>query len=399
MVNPPRSVIGPRALRCDYALVGGGLQNGLIALALAEHRPDVRFALIERASRLGGNHLWSFHAGDLGDRLSQIVEPMIVRRWPGYRVAFPALERTIPAPYASVSSDRFDEEVQRRLRAHPGARLFTGIGARSVEASRVVLDDGTAIEASVVIDARGPARFTPLGATAYQKFVGLELEVTRSLAGAEPVVMDARVPQNDGFRFFYVLPLDEHRVLVEDTYFSDTARLDRASVRAGIVAYAARLGWEPVRVVREEHGVIPLPHRWGRAPDAEGVLLGGYAGGWFHPTTGYSFPVAARLADLVASCEPEALRAAWARLGSEHARQARYASWLNRLLYGAFAPHERYNVLERFYRLPEPTIRRFYAMTLTRGDRARIVCGRPPRGLSLRFATTRRDPMTHGMNA
>ena len=35
------------------------------------------------------------------------------------------------------------------------------------------------------------------------------------------VVMDATVPQEDGFRFVYALPLDPDRVLVEDTYFSD----------------------------------------------------------------------------------------------------------------------------------------------------------------------------------
>jgi lycopene beta-cyclase len=54
------------------------------------------------------------------------------------------------------------------------------------------------------------------------------------------------------------------------------------------------------------------------------------------------------------------------------------------MLFGAFAPQERYHVLERFYRLPESTIRRFYALETLAMDRARILCGRPPRGFSLR---------------
>jgi hypothetical protein len=33
--------------------------------------------------------------------------------------------------------------------------------------------------------------------------------------------------------------------------------------------------------------------------------------------------------------------------------------------------------------LPEVSIRRFYALELTAWDRARILVGRPPRGLSL----------------
>ena len=43
--------------------------------------------------------------------------------------------------------------------------------------------------------------------------------------------MDATVPQVDGYRFFYVLPLAPDRLLVEDTYFSDSTHLDVAQLR------------------------------------------------------------------------------------------------------------------------------------------------------------------------
>jgi lycopene beta-cyclase len=45
-------------------------------------------------------------------------------------------------------------------------------------------------------------------------------------------------------------------------------------------------------------------------------------------------------------------------------------------------------VFERFYGLPEPLIHRFYALSLSRLDRARILIGRPPRGFSLGHAMT-----------
>ncbi|MET0410020.1 MAG: lycopene cyclase family protein, partial [Polyangiaceae bacterium] len=57
--------------------------------------------------------------------------------------------------------------------------------------------------------------------------------------------------------------------------------------------------------------------------------------------------------------------------------------------FSAFAPAERFHVLERFYRLPEATIRRFYALELSSADRARILCGRPPSGLSLKRVFSR----------
>ncbi|HEV8549680.1 MAG TPA: lycopene cyclase family protein, partial [Polyangiaceae bacterium] len=70
----------------DYVLAGGGLQNGLIAAALAVHRPEARVALVERAPRVGGNHTWCFHAADIAPEARFFVEPFVARRWPAYAV-------------------------------------------------------------------------------------------------------------------------------------------------------------------------------------------------------------------------------------------------------------------------------------------------------------------------
>ena len=51
---------------------------------------------------------------------------------------------------------------------------------------------------------------------------------------------------------------------------------------------------------------------------------------------------------------------------------------LNRMLFRAAAPGQRYKVLERFYRLPAPLIERFYAGDATLGDKMRILSGKPP---------------------
>jgi lycopene beta-cyclase len=260
----------------------------------------------------------------------------------------------------------------------------------TVGADRVTLSDGRELSASVVVDSRGPERFESGAHVAYQKFLGLELELERPHGLERPVLMDARVPQTDGFRFFYILPLGDNRVLVEDTYFSDSATLEREALRTEVLQYAAARGFAPSAIVREEAGVLPLPSRGAPEPRATLPLLGGYQGGWFHPTTGYSFPAAVRLALHVAAHTPDQLFGAdWQELVREHARQHRFFLFLNRLLFGAFEPADRWNVLERFYGLPAATIRRFYAMTTTTGDRARILCGRPPRGLSVRAALAR----------
>jgi len=373
----------------DYLLIGGGLQNALIALAVLQRQPQARVCLVERGAALGGNHLWCFHGFDLSPAGQALVAPLVVRRWDGYSVRFPTFERRLDTPYAAVSSERVAEYVSSVFARTPRSRLILGRAASSVEASRVRLSDGETLYAPIVIDARGPEALTGQGIIGYQKFVGLELELETVSDLREPIVMDANVRQDDGFRFVYALPLTPKRVLIEDTYFSDGPVLDRDLLRARALAYAQGLGLSVASIAREETGVLPLPGA-AYVARAEMPLRAGYAGGWFHPTTGYSFPIAARLALHVASTEPKNLLGeAFRALAREHTRQQRYACLLNRLLFRAVAPEARRNVLERFYRLPEASIARFYALSTTASDRARILCGRPPRGLSLGRALTK----------
>jgi lycopene beta-cyclase len=370
----------------DYVLVGGGLGNALIALALLEAQPQARVALVEQAHAIGGNHLWCFHAGDVDEGARSLVAPLIGASWPRYEVQFPELTRTLDEPYVAVRSERLDEVVRERFLARRGARLFLAQRAVRVSDHGVMLDNGQELTAHTVIESRGPDALSTGARAGYQKFLGLELKLRRPCPIRHPLLMDARVPQSDGFRFLYALPLAEDRVLLEDTYFSDSEELSRERLEAEILSYAERHGFAVDYVAREEVGVLPLPTRLPRVanPQPGGPLVAGYQGAWFHPVTGYSFPLAVRVASAVASTSHQQLRAeVWPRLVRAQRSQLRFCLLLNKLFFGAFAPEERRNVIERFYRLPAESVRRFYAMNLTAGDRARILCGRPPRGFSL----------------
>jgi len=374
-------------IRWDYILVGGGLQNCLLALAVLGRRPETKLLMVERGPALGGNHIWCFHAGDVSPEARGFVDPLVVRRWPGYDVFFPHRERRLEESYAAVTSGRLDQVVRARIEAAPRAELATLAEVTAVGRDFVRLSDGREHRARLVVDARGPEGLPLHGVVGYQKFLGLELRLRRPATRDCPVVMDARVPQTDGFRFFYWLPFEPDRVLLEDTYFSDGPDLDLAKLRQGILDYARGAGLEVAEVEREETGVLPLPTRHVPVPRAESPLIAGYQGGWFHPTTGYSFPMALRLAEVVSRAPPDQVFGTdWERLVALHRANLRYALLLNRMLFGAFRPEDRYGALERFYGLPVPTIRRFYALTLTRADRVRILCGRPPRGFSWRQA-------------
>lgn len=365
-------------------LVGGGLQNALIALALLRKDPGASLVLLERDARLGGNHTWSFHLSDLEPDVVPLLEPLLVRRWPGHTVAFPGFTRSLGTPYASTDSSRLHQVVSDAFGSATHAELRRETPVRSVGRNEIMTAAGERLEAIRVVDSRGPAAGP--GRAGYQKFLGQEVRLTTPWSDALPCLMDARLPQTGGFHFMYTLPLAPDRVLVEDTVYSTSPLLDPASMRASVRRYLARRGADAPEVIREELGVLPLPYE-PFVPCHGEPLLAGYAGGWFHPTTGYSLPFAARVARLFADAWPNFPSAAsLAHLAHALGHQIRFATRLNRLLFEATPGSERWRVLDRFYRLPQGTIERFYALRTTLGDRMRILFGRPPRGLSWRRA-------------
>jgi lycopene beta-cyclase len=373
----------------DVAIVGGGLAGGLIALALAAKRPDLRLLLIEEGARFGGNHLWSFFTGDVAEADRWLVAPLVCHAWPGHKVHFADYARDLPGSYQSIESERLDSVLRRAL---PPEALLTGTRADIVTATSVKLTDGTTIGAGGVIDARGPAGLSHLD-LGYQKFAGQLLELDAPHGLTRPIIMDARVDQADGYRFVYVLPFGPRSVFVEDTYYSESPDLDLPRLQARIAAYAGEQGWRVRATGRVETGVLPVcmggdfEGYW--QSGGPGVAKAGLRGGFFHAMTGYSLPDAVRIATLVAGMADlsgPALHGALHKAAAAHWRGQRFYRLLATLLFKAADPPERHRTLARFYRLDPALIGRFYAGRSTLGDKLRILMGEPPVAISRAIA-------------
>jgi lycopene beta-cyclase len=359
-------------------IVGGGLAGVLAALALAGRRPDLPLLLLEGEPRLGGNHVWSYFDGDLDAAGHALLAPLRPVRWPRHAIAFPERRRSLGFGYNSITSEALDAYARDQL----GERVRLGAPVTGLANDGVTLANGSTIAARGVIDARGPSGPMPGLELAWQKFVGIEFAAPGHGLEA-PVIMDGTVEQHDGYRFVYSLPFAADRLFVEDTYYSDSPRLDLIEIRERIHAYAGARGWDGP-AVREEVGVLPVllggdPHAFW--PAADPVARLGVAGGFFHPMTGYSLPFAVDNALALARLDDHsgAALAKWTRERFvRHWRRGGFFRGLARMLFRAGSPDLRYRVFEHFYRLPEGVIARFYAGRLTPGDMARILTGKPP---------------------
>lgn len=365
----------------DMAIAGGGLAGGLIALALARARPDLRVALVEGGKALGGNHRWSWFASDLDSEGAALLDQFRLAEWDGYSVRFPAHARQLATGYRSLASADFDAALRRTLPAE-AIRCDAAVGA--LDARGIDLASGERIEARAVVDCRG-VEDAPSLAGGWQVFMGRRMRTARPHGVERPVIMDASVDQHGAYRFVYVLPLEADEIFVEDTYYADSPVLDRAALSARIDRYCATHGWhgEPLD---EETGVLPVITggdfaAFQGAHRTPGVAVAGARGGFAHPLTSYTLPFAVNTALAIAreaDLPGEQLAAMLEARARDHWRDTAFYRRLGRMLFGAAEPDERYKVFERFYRLPAPLIERFYAGRSTRADQARILCGRPP---------------------
>lgn len=382
--------------KTDVAIVGGGLSGGLIALALQRSLPDLEVILIEAGERLGGNHRWSWFESDLNQDGTALMAEFDHEAWQGgYDVRFPAYARSLSSDYRSLGSDEFADVLERRLNQ---GSIVTGASVTSVAANEVRLDSGDMVDAAHVIDCRGITEAPGLNG-GWQVFLGQHWRLDRPHGLTRPIIMDAAVEQLGGYRFVYVLPMGPDQIFIEDTYYQDLPHLDTETLRQRIADYVGANHWSGT-VVHEETGSLPVVTggdfaAFQQAHRTVGVALAGARGGFMHPLTSYTMPIAVQTAIEIAEAFSNGRQSDLSAMLESKAqtfwKDTAFYRLLGTMLFGAADPAERYKVFEHFYRLPDALIERFYAGRSTSFDKARILIGKPPVPVTRAVSTLLRD--------
>lgn len=369
----------------DIAIAGGGLSGGLIAAALARYRPDVRVVLVEAGENLGGSRRWSWFARDLSPEGEELLRPFRKTEWDaGCEVHFPTYRRALRSGYCSLDSGELDAALRRQL---PADAIRVRRSVVDLDAQGMTLASGERITARAVIDCRGFAP-TPLLRGGWRVFMGRYLRTPTPHGLARPVIMDARVEQRGACRFVHVLPLAAHELLVEDICYADTPVPDRSAQSRRIDEYCADQGWDG-EILGGEAGVLPVVTggnfaAFQAAQRAEGVAVAGGRGGFIHPLTAGSLPLAVEVALAVAAeadLPGDQLSALLEARARRHWSRSRFYRRLGRMLFGTLRPEERWRMFARVYRHPAALVERFHAGRSTRADRMRILFGGSPAGL------------------
>lgn len=278
----------------DFILAGGGAAG----LSLADHLMEAGMApggilILEPAEKNQNDRTWCFWEKEAGP-----YEHVVHHAWDKIGVYSPHWSQDLdiaPYRYKMIRSDNFYADVHKRLREREGVLWRTEKMQQyeeSADAIRVTDAAGAQHEAKWMVNSVPPPRAWLASGkhTLLQHFLGWVIETEHAVFDpGRMVFMDFRIPQHGETRFCYVLPLSQHRALVEFTVFSP-ALLERAEYTHALKAYLdQRYPLGDYRIVHEEFGVIPMTDAYFPAREGSRVLNIGTRGGQTKPSTGYTF--------------------------------------------------------------------------------------------------------------
>jgi lycopene beta-cyclase len=363
----------------DFVIVGGGLAGSLTALRHSLRYPEADLLLLEEGAKLGGQHVWSFRESDLTSEMFSWVGPLISKSWDETEIKFPRFKRILKGRYHAIRSEDFHTKISEKL----GGKIRLHSKVVQMTDSKVFIEGGKTITGTCVIDARGLDTLAQPMLNGFRKFIGYDLILAERHTLARPLLIDASVPQLDGFRYFSAAPWDEKRVRIEEVFYSESSIINSERISRSVRSYAERNGWKIEKIEREERGILPLPmtSEWIKNSGEGDAVCIGTRGGFFHSTTGDSFAEAVRVAEFVTSLTApttSGARLSLSRFRRPFVSRQRFYRMINRLLFYAAEPGLRYTVMQKLLEFPDDMIARFLAGRSSWSDRLRVISSGPP---------------------
>ena len=191
----------------DYIIIGGGCAGLSLAYELETHNKlkDKTLAIIEPRLEYKRDKSWSFWK-----TVDHNFEDCVKKSWKNISINIPNKTKFLECnklPYQSIDSGLFYEKINSRLRQNQNISFYKNI-------SEISLNNSFVFNSVPLI-----------GSTEnklWQHFKGVEIETIKNVFDDEIVnLMDFDCKQLDSVHFFYTLPYEKNKALVETTWLSD----------------------------------------------------------------------------------------------------------------------------------------------------------------------------------
>ena len=258
----------------DYIIIGGGCAGLSLAYELDLHKKleDKTLAIIEPRDEYKKDKTWSFWKV-----INHKFDDCVKKSWKNFSINSPKGTRHLQCdnyPYQSIDSELFYKKTITKLKENKNVSFFKNI--------KDINQNNSFIFNSVPSLENNKNNL-------WQHFCGVEIKTKENIFDDSIInLMDFDCEQKESVHFFYTLPFQKNRALIETTWLSKMNDDSLKNYDNQIKNYIEQnLKIKKYEIVYKEEGVIPLFY-------PENIKGGnkiniGTAGGMTRLSTGYTF--------------------------------------------------------------------------------------------------------------
>ena len=258
----------------DYIIIGGGCAGLSLAYELEIHNKlkDKSLAIIEPRLEYKKDKTWSFWK-----TTDHNFEDCVKKSWKNFSVNIPNKTKYLRCdklPYQSINSGLFYEKINSTLKQNKNISFYKDISEISINNS-FIFNSVPSIESAEN--------------KLWQHFKGVEIETTKNVFDDEIInLMDFDCQQHNSVHFFYTLPYNKNKALVETTWLSGMNNDLEMDYDEQLKNYIENhLNIKNYKINYIEKGAIPLFYP--SNINEKNKINIGTAGGMTRLSTGYTF--------------------------------------------------------------------------------------------------------------
>tara|TARA_B100000131_G_scaffold300899_1_gene322650 strand:- start:239 stop:1306 length:1068 start_codon:yes stop_codon:yes gene_type:complete len=258
----------------DYVIIGGGCAGLSLAYELEIHKKleDKTLAIVEPREEYKRDKTWSFWKV-----IDHNFEDCIKKSWKNFSINIPDKTNYLECndlPYQTIDSGLFYEKINKKLKENKNIIFFKNI-------KDINLDNSFIFNSvpSIKTDENN----------LWQHFCGIEIETKKSIFDESIFnLMDFDCDQKNSVHFFYTLPFEKNKALIETTWLSKMNDNSQKDYDIQIKDYIKNhLNITDYKVIYKEEGAIPLFYP--SNIKEENKINIGTAGRMTRLSTGYTF--------------------------------------------------------------------------------------------------------------
>ena len=258
----------------DYVINGGGCAGLSLAyeLEINNKLKEKTLAIIDTRKDYKRDKTWSFWRV-----FEHNFEDCVIKTWNNFTINTSESShelRNKNYPYQSIDSEKFYRKINSKLSANPKVSFFKNFSEINSKNSLIFnsVFEGE-LDKSML----------------WQHFQGIEIETSKDIFDDEIInLMDFNCDQKNDVHFFYTLPFNKNRALIETTWLSNLEDQSLMDYDLQLENYIENnLGIKNYKINFIEKGAIPLFYP-GFKNDDKTINIGS-AGEMTRLSTGYTF--------------------------------------------------------------------------------------------------------------